>query len=357
MKDMNDGETHCDEARIGDPCLKRSGLFGYVYKIEKAATTSYTLGGVGGMERNEFNIFVVWDDETTCNVPLSIARPWLQDAERANLDGAGQDLSAMVRRAEEKRAAALKADQERRAADKAAADAFKADAMTKIPDSAVAVIVGELVQDQSDSMTDYFGSTTTKTILLAWSKHTRDLFPEMRKAALNHPSTAPLADASEECEHREKYSMGAGYYLKLGGRHSNGWKVSKRVLTWSGKTLEDKAAALPIGEWAIPEPGQATPAPIGEGNGYKIERRWHSKRNAEIWVAVPLQRMDRGAFDAEVIRAKDEGGWYCRKFKGEEGGFAFSDRSTAHSFAGIFLDDEDDSAAVSAYVSEGLGEY
>jgi hypothetical protein len=32
---------------------------------------------------------------------------------------------------------------------------------------------------------------------------------------------------SSSMEHREKYSMGAGYYLKASGRYSTGWKVEK----------------------------------------------------------------------------------------------------------------------------------
>tara|TARA_Y100000310_G_scaffold93212_2_gene90759 strand:+ start:412 stop:1179 length:768 start_codon:yes stop_codon:yes gene_type:complete len=95
------------------------------------------------------------------------------------------------------------------------------------PPWAKAAIVAELKQDDSDIMTDYFHSTTKRTIFLAWSKHTRDLFPEMRKAARNHPDTAHLADAPPDAEHREKWSMGAGFYLKEADRHADGWKVSK----------------------------------------------------------------------------------------------------------------------------------
>ena len=138
---------------------------------------------------------------------------------------------------------------------------------------------------------------------MGWSKHTRDLFSEMRKAALKLPETAHLGPDNghfearvrvgedfqsngayyhkgqyspwhrelieehgyirvfrtraeteqwiagqkplepvyfegrpvafewtieeEKIEHREKWSMGAGYYLKDGGRNSTGWSVRK----------------------------------------------------------------------------------------------------------------------------------
>ncbi len=51
------------------------------------------------------------------------------------------------------------------------------------PDKAKAAIVATLVQNECDSMTDYFATSTSRTVVLGWSKHTRNLFPEMRKHA------------------------------------------------------------------------------------------------------------------------------------------------------------------------------
>ncbi len=95
------------------------------------------------------------------------------------------------------------------------------------PTWAKALIIAELHQDDSDSMTDYFAHRTTRLLVLAWSRHTRDLFPELRKAAAIAAETAELAAAPASAEHREKYSMGGGYYLKAGDRHGNGWAVRK----------------------------------------------------------------------------------------------------------------------------------
>jgi hypothetical protein len=170
------------------------------------------------------------------------------------------------------------------------------------PEWAKALIVAEYETDESDMMTDYFATKTRVSVPLAWSKHTRDLFSEMRKAAAafkptrhlgpncdvwtarvvydipdpgyvvyagcsihdgdydhspdNKPRTfATKADAEayvasckplvrcwhgetllsyrwqvscESIEHREKYSMGSGYYLKSSHCYSSGWTVSKR---------------------------------------------------------------------------------------------------------------------------------
>jgi len=172
-------------------------------------------------------------------------------------------------------------------------------AAEKIPAEAQALIIAAHDVDKCDIQTDYFHHETTQIIVLAASKHKRDLFSEMRKAAALLPETAHLgpgkgkftvyavADkdvinggsalawkgspshwhdeikkdfdnlaaaeeymrtapapgpiefqgcgvvtfsfkmSEEKIEHREKYSMGAGYYLKEGWRDSTGWKVYK----------------------------------------------------------------------------------------------------------------------------------
>lgn len=178
-----------------------------------------------------------------------------------------------------------------------------------IPEGVKAVIVAELHKNESDPMTDYYSHTTEQVVYLAWSTHTRDLFPEMRKAAEKfegtkhlgtgkgvftpwvkntgpdvcgsnnrmiyrdcgveykdeRPSFQTIVEAeaytqatelpkikdangnlipvvweieSKEIEHREKYSMGSGYYLKDGHSNSTGWAVSKSNLGGYGATLE-----------------------------------------------------------------------------------------------------------------------
>lgn len=173
------------------------------------------------------------------------------------------------------------------------------------PEWAKALIVAEFETDESDIMTDYFATSTRSTVPLAWSRHTRDLFSEMRKAAATfkptrhlgpgcdvwtaevvlandiprtngcayyaggrshwhhdlypspgtsapkfqtkeqadafvasagtpepisfdgHVATFAWAISCESIEHREKYSMGSGYYLKGSCGYSTGWTVSK----------------------------------------------------------------------------------------------------------------------------------
>jgi len=97
-----------------------------------------------------------------------------------------------------------------------------------LPTDAQALIVAKLKQDKSDSQTDYFASSTSRTVILGFSKHKRDLFSEMRKYAANFEGTAYLAEYNEDYEHREKYSMGAGYYL--GESKYHGWIIEKESI-------------------------------------------------------------------------------------------------------------------------------
>ncbi|WP_126381584.1 hypothetical protein [Desulfovibrio ferrophilus] len=115
------------------------------------------------------------------------------------------------------------------AQEKARAEKAKAEQLWQElpPTWAKAAIVAELDENQSDTMSDYYAHRTTKTVVLAWSKHTRNLFPEMRKAAKQFEETAYLAESSKDAEHRENYSMGGGTYLKDGFRHADGWSIHK----------------------------------------------------------------------------------------------------------------------------------
>lgn len=114
-----------------------------------------------------------------------------------------------------------------------------------IPQSAKALIIAEQHINDSDIQTDYFNHKTEKTIILGFSDHTRDIFLEMRKYAdrikeTEHLKTIPQENRNGEPkteenksywtpkdEHREKYSMGAGYYLKIGHRDTTGWAIKK----------------------------------------------------------------------------------------------------------------------------------
>lgn len=62
-----------------------------------------------------------------------------------------------------------------------------------LPEDAKALIIACLKVDKSDSQTDYYASSTVRTVILGFSKHTRDIFSEMRKCASNFEETAYLS--------------------------------------------------------------------------------------------------------------------------------------------------------------------
>ena len=107
------------------------------------------------------------------------------------------------------------------------------------PEDAQAVIVARLRQSESDSYTDYYSYSTQRTVIIGFSKHKRDIFSEMRKHASNFEETAYLAEFNEEYEHREKYSMGDGYYL--GASKYSGWIIEKEPVYNRERTIEDFA--------------------------------------------------------------------------------------------------------------------
>ena len=107
------------------------------------------------------------------------------------------------------------------------------------PENAQAVIVARLKQNESDSQTDYYASSVQRTVILGFSTHKRDIFYEMRKHAPNFEEIAYLAEFNEDYEHREKYSMGDGYYL--GESKYSGWIIEKTPIYKRENTIEEFA--------------------------------------------------------------------------------------------------------------------
>lgn len=315
---------------------------GWIASITPHENKVYTLGA-GGMERERFALVIVWENRTFSEVSEGIAARWIERAADRGIESKTADeVQTMLEDA--------KAEQARQYAARTAELEAKQDEVSKwrdsirdkIPTNAKAVIVAELKKDKSDSQTDYFGSTVTRTIILGFSTHTRDLFPEMRKAARNHEKTAFLADAPESAEHREKYSMGAGYYLKDGFRHSDGWKVSKQRFYNTGN---DIAQNIPHGEWAVPaeqpkaartyekaEASTAEPVEIETPEGFTVSAHTHTKKGFQMYIVESAERVERETFMEWLNKAKTLRGWYTRKWGSTPAGFAFKEQAAAAKF-------------------------
>lgn len=282
----------------------------------------------------------------------------------------------------EQREARALADQQRAAAEaerKAAIDASRASLEAKRPPRAQALIVAELDENASDSMSDYFNHHTTRRVAIGWRYSAKEDFSAMRRAAAGfretahlgpgcdiyapyHPDTreyysqeghpcgygphttfSTLTEAGEwakqhgitdvswskeEIEHREKWSMGSGYYLKAGHNHANGWRVHAVGLHCLNEHVYEDA---------IPE-GGGTPADDGTADstvGATVQQHHHTKRGVDYWLVVPNDRLDQDRFDALRAQCKGAGGWYSRKWGRVPGGFGFSTEDAAKAFAAL----------------------
>jgi len=243
----------------------------------------------------------------------------------------GPDAAAKVAATRAAGEAAEKAEQDRIEAEKQAAMEARRLAQQQrdqmvnewrsgldIPADAKGVIVAylESLDDSSDPYSDYYKTKDDRVIVLAWSKHTRDLFSEMRKAAKNHPDTEFLADPEQSTEHREKYSFGGGYYLTNKGYIYTGWKIQK-IRFWS----DDKARSIPYGEIAIPGYQVAAPvevapveeqaapveiAKVEEQAPAQIKPKFSAKQAGGLWSVTIQQGEQVAQFDGITAASMPE---------------------------------------------------
>lgn len=250
-------------------------------------------------------------------------------------------IAEEAKRKEEEEKKAYEERQKRIMEHRKAVEAFQDN--LSIPEDAQAVIVAKFtsMSDRSDPYTDYYETQTNRTIILAWSKHTRDLFSEMRKAALNHQDTAALSDKELSTEHREKYSMGRGFYLTNKDYIRCGIEIRKIVLN-----TNDKKSSVPYGEIAIPEKkvtGKKTENSSNQsevdlknsivGKAKPIEVMHHTKKGHLVFVVNFEEKQSPDVFKSLLSVAKENNGYYSKfKSDGAIPGFHFTDRSDVNGF-------------------------
>lgn len=321
---------------IGTACDRPggNGLAFIVSVVPNDSATFTLIGGPAPMSRDRFKLTIASESGAISEVSENIAAPMIYRARNVP-PITEQAAAALWERAKIAQAETRRQLAEERTANDAARVVAASDLERYAPDWAKAAIVAEYHEDRSDSQTDYYGSTTTRNVVIGWSRHTRDLFPEMRKAAATFEETAHLADSPEDAEHREKYSMGAGFYLKRGWRNSTGWAVKKTRINWLGTGgLEFSDAAKGI----TASPTVETAAPIvGASNAaglFTIERHTHTKKGFDMFICTMSERVGREDFDRFLSAAKELGGWYSRAWAGAPAGFAFKVEAMALEFIG-----------------------
>jgi len=307
----------------GTPAIGIAGQLGYVLHCESSDQRTFTIGAQG-LQRDDWRVVIVWPNRID-SYSENIAAPYIaRAAHRARCDDLAIWHHNALARAESDKRELDRASQE---ASQARA-AWSATVAEKWPAWAESALVAVHHENKSDSMTDYYGHSQTRAVVLAFSRHKRDIFSEMRKAARLFPETAHLSDAGPEVENREKYSMGAGYYLKKGWIHHTGWHVEKMTRGFVEGLRGAEFLDLPD----VPAHSQKT----GDGQAVgamRIERQTHTKRGFDMWLCVMADRVERERFELLRDAAKDAGGWYSRPWGKTPGGFAFKVEADALAFA------------------------
>jgi hypothetical protein len=93
-----------------------------------------------------------------------------------------------------------------------------------VPDDAQAIIIAELVQDETDLSSDYFGCSVLKKVVLGYSHNTRNHLPELRKHAAKFKETSHLVDCASD---RQKSTWEHHKILKDGFENNSGWGIYK----------------------------------------------------------------------------------------------------------------------------------
>ena len=191
--------------------------WGIIYHLINLRTYEFDTSGLIRPLSEKFGIGIYYDD----------ANPKFLDP---------LETAALLTKAKEKKAETERKVKEEREEHERIAKIGAERLRPLIPTDAKAAIVGILRVNECDSHTDYYGYSIGRTVILGFSKHTRNLFSEMRKHAANFEGTAYLAEYNADYEHRENYSMGDGMYL--GRNKYSGWTIEKEPICDLEKFIE-----------------------------------------------------------------------------------------------------------------------
>lgn len=254
-------------------------------------------------------------------------------------EGSEDDLNNLVIEAQQKR----EKDRKREESDKILKAQIRqgkieeGKKLVNIPNWAKCVIVADKYQNDSDSMTDYFSTSVSEKVYLAFSKNNRNNMKELRKAALNFEATKDFPeradkntsnDTDEIIEYNNGHSYLPDYFL--GTERWYGWKVNKKkyfdVTKEENKNLLYIAAAE--GRYFIPENDNQTESKtVSESINEDLNIQlvdYSAKAVAIIGETKPLKDKLKSLDGRFNYRLKCGAGWIFPKSKTEELKQAFS---------------------------------
>jgi hypothetical protein len=247
-----------------------------------------------------------------------------------NFEGSQDDLNNLVIEAKQKK----KQEQQREESEqilKAQARQGKIEEGKKlinIPDWAKCVIVADNYQNDSDSMTDYFSTSVSQRIFLAFSRNDRNNMQELRKAALNFEHTKDFperADNNTDNKYEEvtEYNSGHSYLPNyfLGTEQWFGFKVTK--LKYFDLTKKENREEIYIaaanGLCFIPNEEEKTTITESTNEDLNIELvEYSDKAIAVIGETKPLKDTLKSLGGRFNFRLKCGAGWIFPKAKTEE---------------------------------------
>ena len=324
--------------------VNSNGRFeGHVVKIsQKDGNVQILFGSSKLLDPITKTLTVVWNDRSIEEIPNQFIEPWLglnQQASPLTPD----ECATLYADASNYREKRLSEYREKIAAENRKRTAFEAEAVKHIPDWAKAVIVAEYHVDRSDSQSDHFASEITRSVALAFSKSSRRMFPELRKAAALFPETAHMATNSDE--NREDYNGGSGLYLsELDGGSYHGWQIRKRSIRYGANTN----LQIPFNEFAPVLLQPQTSLNIKEKQSTTVSRPnlppincvitklYHTKKNFDYWHVQLHHTLEREEFlHLQAFCKSNFKGWYSRAFREIPGGFCFETEKHANEFAEV----------------------
>ncbi len=186
--------------------------------------------------------------------------------------GSQDDLNNLVIEAHEKKKAQDESEniQREEAKKERARKIEEGKKLVNIPSWAKCVIVADMYEDNSDGMTDYFATSKTQRVYLAFSRTTRNNMKELREACVNFEETKHFATEADEntgfdyekaVEYTDGHSYLPDYYL--GTKQWFGYKVTKEKYfdVTNEEHLEKLYIAAADGLYLIPEQKEATTEP------------------------------------------------------------------------------------------------
>tara|TARA_R100000027_G_scaffold67300_1_gene65445 strand:- start:4119 stop:5366 length:1248 start_codon:yes stop_codon:yes gene_type:complete len=184
-----------------------------------------------------------------------------------------------------------------------------------VPSWAKAVIVADLYQDDSDSMTDYFATSVQKRVYLSFSKSERNNMKELEKASQHFEETKDFPE-QEDFKYTYGHHLLPDYYL--GSQRWSGYKVHKISFNHEDKNQLNKLFVAAAEERFLIPSNKAEIKLSKQGEHGAIIFDYSEKAIAVIGDTKPLKEGLKALGGRFNFRLSCGAGWIFPKTKLEE---------------------------------------